>query len=238
LVAAPGADYGITIKSVTRNPKQTMMIPFDPFRYSLCFEKPWRLTDISSWHEHIPFAFTVIEMLKPKMLVELGTHKGDSYCAFCQAVELLKLDCACYAVDTWKGDEHASFYGQEILEELRSYHASLYGGFSRLLNSTFHQALSHFSDSSVDLLHIDGLHSYQAVKHDFAAWLPKMSNRGVILFHDTNVREREFGVWQLWEELREQYPHFEFKHGNGLGVLGVGKELPAEVQSFLSLAIR
>ncbi len=161
-----------------------------------------------SWHMHMLFAFAVVQILRPKRIVELGTHKGDSYCAFCQAVDELGLEAACFAVDSWEGDEQAGFYGPEVLENLAVYHDPLYGRFSRLVKAYFDEALPFFEDRSIDLLHIDGCHTYEAVKKDFRAWLPKVSDRGIVLLHDTNVREREFGVWRLWEEIRSDFSAF------------------------------
>jgi hypothetical protein len=65
-------------------------------------------------------------------------------------------------------------------------------------------------------------------------WRPKLSNRSIVVFHDTNVRERDFGVFKFGEELRPKYPHFEFLHGHGLGLLGAGSNLPSNISAFLA----
>ena len=189
---------------------------------------------MSAWIGHVPFAMYLIDILRPKTFVELGSHYGVSYCAFCQAVKNLGLDTRCYAIDTWAGDPHAGFYGPEVLLDLKEHHDPLYGGFSRLVQSTFDEALGHFPDKTFDLLHLDGYHTYEIMKRDFEQWLPKMSERGVILLHDINVRERDFGGWKLWGELKQQFPNFEFIHSHGLGVLGVGQNFPPALEALFN----
>jgi len=190
---------------------------------------------VSAWHGHVPFAHWIIHAIKPRTLVELGTHNGVSYSAFCEAVLQSGLDTRCYAVDTWRGDDHAGYYGDQVYLDLRRFHDERYGSFSELLRCTFDQALPYFSNSTVDLLHIDGLHTYATVLHDFEQWQSKLSESAVVLFHDTNVREHGFGVWRLWEELRQQYPSFEFLHGHGLGVLAIGSSVSPKVTALCSL---
>lgn len=213
-----------------------MAVAFHLSVFSPVIVQPERLTHMESWHRHIPFALAMLDMLKPRVLVELGSHWGDSYCAFCQGVVQQGLSTRCYAVDTWQGDEHAGKYGEEVFEDLSDWHDQRYSKFSTLMRMRFDEALAYFPDGSVDLLHIDGLHTYEAVKHDFESWLPKLSERAVVLFHDTNVRYDDFGVWQLWAELEQQYPSFEFPYGFGLGVLAVGSRVPDAVLEFLAYA--
>jgi len=197
---------------------------------SIVFTRPVRLVDPPSWVPHIPFAFWLIDALRPGTVVELGTHTGVSYSAFAQAVQILGLDTATYAVDTWKGDHQAGFYGEDVFKEWSSFHDHHFSAFSRLVRSTFEEALSKFPDGSVDLLHIDGVHTYEAVREDFESWLPKLSNRAVVVMHDTNVREADFGVCRFWPEVAARYPSFAFLHGHGLGVVGIGHSLPADVR--------
>jgi len=193
----------------------------------LKLEQPW------SWAGHIPFAIWLTKLCKPKRLVELGTHFGHSYFSFCQSTLHYNTGTNCFAVDTWQGDHHAGYYGENIFNDVNLHNETHYREFSKLLRMTFDEALSQFSDQSIDLLHIDGLHTYDAVKHDFTSWLPKMSKRGIVLFHDTTVKKDDFGVWQFWEELTELYPAISFDHSYGLGVVVVGESPDAPVKELL-----
>ncbi|GAB2555851.1 class I SAM-dependent methyltransferase [Rhodanobacter koreensis] len=200
--------------------------------HPLVLMKP-RIVPPYGWVGHIPFAYLAVDLLRPRTLVELGTHSGNSYLAFCQAVHALDLSCRCTAVDTWQGDEHALHYGEQVYQSLRARHDPLYEDFSRLLRSRFDDAAAEFEDGSIDLLHIDGLHTYEAVRHDFETWLPKLSDRAVVLLHDTAQQDRGFGVGQFLEELSTSYPCFSFRHNHGLGIVAVGSQVPTTFVAFM-----
>lgn len=197
-------------------------------------QSPEYLVD-SAWSGHLPFAGWLIEATRPRMLVELGTHRGLSFMAFCQAVLANGVDCRCLAVDTWEGDPHAGNYGAEVYDTVADYRLRHYAGFSELMRMTFDEAVTYFDDGSIDILHIDGLHTYEAVRHDFETWRAKLSARAVVLFHDTSVREREFGVWRFWAEVRDSAPSFEFTHSHGLGVLALGPDVPEPLRALCAM---
>jgi hypothetical protein len=208
-------------------------MPFNPLDHPIALLEPALVTQQSAWAEHLPLAFVLIDLLRPAVAVELGVHFGDSYCAFCQAITHLKLPTKMFGVDTWHGDKHAGTYGDEVLALLLAHHDPRYSSFSKLMRMEFDAALDSFAPASIDLLHIDGLHTYEAVRHDFETWLPKMSSSGVMLFHDTLDRSQDFGVHRLWAELIGRYPHFEFQHGPGLGILAVGPQVPERLRPIL-----
>lgn len=199
------------------------------------FRRPARVGVVSAWYGHVPFAYWIVAAARPRSLVELGAHNGASYAAFCESVMHEQLDTRCYAIDTWQGDDHAGFYGEEVYADLQRFHDARYAGFSELIRGTFDSALPYIPDNSIDLLHIDGRHGYDDVRHDYESWIPKLSDRAIVLFHDTNVRWRDFGVWRLFGELAERRPTFEFLHAFGLGVLAHGDAVPEAVLTLCSL---
>ena len=201
------------------NPSPTtadeLLIPMPSF-----VPRRYRPGSLGNWSGHLAFANDLIADLKPSLLVELGTHYGESYFGMCQSIQENQLNCVCYAVDHWLGEEHAGYYSEEVFTEVNEYNRRFYKDFSYLLRAPFDDVLMQFADETIDLLHIDGLHTYEAVLHDFRSWFPKVAVGGIILLHDIEVRHANFGIWKLWEELSREFSEtFTFQHDWGLGVL-------------------
>ena len=130
----------------------------------IMFHAPERAVNPPSWLDHTPFAFWIIDAMQPAIFVELGCHSGNSYSSFAQAVQTLGLPTACYAVDTWRGDPHAGCSMTGSSRSGSQYHERRFAAFSSLIRATFDEALTHFLDDSVDLLHIDGYHTFEAAR--------------------------------------------------------------------------
>src|SRR5215470_1122752 len=96
------------------------------------FWEPIRLARPGFWSGHIPAAFWLTKIVTPRVFVELGTHSGNSYSAFCQAVSQLGLATRAFAIDTWQGDEHAGFYNEDVHREFHSFNESHFAAFSKL----------------------------------------------------------------------------------------------------------
>jgi hypothetical protein len=176
------------------------------------------LFGVGAWTDHLHFGYDVVAALRPRLLVELGTDRGESYFCFCQSVAENSTGTRCFAVDSWRGDEHAGNYDDTTFEQVAAHNEEHYAAFSTLLRSEFDDAVAQFENESVDLLHLDGLHTAEAVRHDLAAWLPKLRPGAILLLHDVLMQTRGFGVWEVWAELRERGRSFAFEIGPGLGV--------------------
>jgi Methyltransferase domain len=179
----------------------------EPLRYGL-----------GAWTEHIYFAYDLVAQIRPRLLVELGADRGESYFAFCQSAQENKTSTRCFAIDHWRGDAHAGSYDDTTFADVDSHNRAHYAAFSTLLRSSFDAALDHFASESIDLLHIDGHHTEAAARQDVESWLPKLRPGGILLMHDVTMRGRDFGVWKIWAELAAHGRSWTFDEPPGLGM--------------------
>jgi hypothetical protein len=177
-----------------------------------------RIYGVGAWTSHLHFAYDLVAVLKPALLVELGVDRGESYFAFCQSIAENQIGTRCFGIDTWRGDQHAGGYDETTFAQVAEHNRANYESFSSLLRSDFDNALSKFESESIDVLHLDGLHTEPAVRHDADSWLPKLRPGGILLLHDVGVRSKGFGVWKIWRELQQQSRSWTFQDGPGLAV--------------------
>jgi len=218
---------------------------FKTFNMNALFGHSRLLTDIayhptfnSAWEGHIPFAFYLVETLRPGIIVELGVYQGCSLFSWAQACKKLDMNTKIIGIDTFEGDVHmGNFNKEELVTQIKDYAKENFDDQINIRVDLFDNQLLEFKDDSIDLLHLDGGHKYEEVKHDFETWFPKLSDHSVVLIHDTQVRFSEFGVHKFLNELRAtgDYVIFDFLHSYGLGVVFTGEmdKYPQPLKNFI-----
>src|SRR6478672_39786 len=85
---------------------------------------------VGAWTPHLAFACDLVAVLKPKLLVELGVDRGESYFAFCQSAVEHETGTQCFGIDTWQGDQHAGGYDETTFQQVSEHNESNYAAFS------------------------------------------------------------------------------------------------------------
>lgn len=171
---------------------------------------------LSAWKGHSTFAQWLVNELKPNTIVDLGVDYGFSTFTFA-----LPQIGTVYGVDSFQPDPQTGAHNDQK--------EKVYGTLNQLELNNVKIIEGYFSDvvktwdKPIDILHIDGYHSYEAVKEDFNNWSKFLTDNGVILFHDTCVFEDSFGVRKFFREL--DWPKLNFKNSYGLGVATKNVEL-------------
>ena len=215
------------------------------------------------WAGHRAFAYDYVRNERPSCIVELGSYYGCSAFAFLQAMKDGGIAGSFYAVDTWEGDSFTkNDYREDICGQYKEIQDKCFSDWdfsfekdssdkellkgeaisdkgAHMLRMTFDEAVRLFEDDSIDLLHIDGSHLYEDVKHDFLTWKNKVKKDGVIFFHDISDEEvfgEVMGSHVFWKELVSQYPlTLEFPFSLGLGVLCFDEEKYQRLRENISI---
>jgi hypothetical protein len=174
----------------------------------------------SAWGGLETLGYEIIGHFRPKVVVELGTHVGLSALAMGLALRRLGDGAKLYAVDCWEGDDHTGAYGQEIYDTFVKRVNELE------LESTIVPLKMYFDDARdkvatpIDLLHIDGLHTLDAVKHDWETFGPLVRPGGLVMFHDVNTKFSD--LRKFWSGLAPLYDSHLVPYSHGLGIIRTG----------------
>lgn len=177
---------------------------------------------LSAWKGHEDFAIDLIQKLQPKTIVDLGVDYGFS--TFAMALPGIG---KVYGIDWFQGDEYAGQRNtyKDVLDELAKQNLPnveiIKGDFSVIADPW---------NKPIDILHIDGDHSFEAISQNFSDWAGLVKRNGVIMMHDTCSFKETVG--KFFAQIPDwKYFKHNFEHSHGLGVV---TESEATFQTIMS----
>ncbi len=149
-----------------------------PYYFKLIHETLLKLkiNNIEGWMSEDELEFLYDTAKKMKDVVEIGSYKGKS------TVALLGSGAKVIAIDTWEGNDDLKVTNRDYYEFLKN------TGGSDNLTTIVGDSVERSKDiDDVDMVFLDGDHSYEGVKRDIEAWLPK--TKKLICGHDYDLPE-------------------------------------------------
>jgi hypothetical protein len=163
----------------------------------------------SKWKDNTKFAKWLVKETKPRTIVDIGTYEGYSAKAFSN-----QMDSGLVEVFTIDPEDHKKDLPKNV----------------HFINKTSKEAYIEWNTAiEIDILHIDGNHTYEIVKEDLMNWASLLNPKGVILMHDIiNMGIAGFGPIKVFLGNTIPYKACYFV-GFGLGILTWNADLMAKI---------
>jgi len=170
----------------------------------------------------------MVRRLRPHRLVEIGTAQGGVFWLLCQ---LSPNDATLVSVDLPPEDRFSG--GLKVAIDLEGMKKP--GQTVHAVTGSSHDPVTHdrvkaiFAGGPIDVLFIDGDHSYEGVKQDYEMYRSLVRPGGIIAFHDiVHTKFEDCHVDVFWRELTRNTPSQAIEiigrtpsHFGGIGVLTV-----------------
>jgi predicted O-methyltransferase YrrM len=157
----------------------------------------------------------VVSDLRPRAICEIGTAWGGTLYVFSR---ICSPDAIMASID--KEYQVDIRFLQRLAQRSQRLHLLEADSHSP---RTFERLARIFSDTPLDLLFIDGDHSYEGVRNDFLTYGSLVRQGGIIAFHDVlHHSDPNIGVERFWSELKESHPTKEIIHDAEKGWGGIG----------------
>jgi predicted O-methyltransferase YrrM len=176
----------------------------------------------SSW-----LLYGLARSLRPKVCVEIGSARGKSACTIGLALRR-NGGGRLYAIDPHSS---TNWNDTDSVDSLTILNAHLRKAgvteYVEVVRKTSAEAAVGWKEP-IDLIFIDGDHSYEGVKKDWDLFVPHVSEFGVVVFHDTiwdlrpdpELSRTDMGVPRFVDELRAQgYPVITIDQNFGVSLV-------------------
>lgn len=169
----------------------------------------------------------LVHTLKPTICVEIGSARGLSACYIGLALKQLG-NGKLYAIDphtktSWNDYESIDTY-KIMKKNLHTFRVENYVEIIR----EYSEKAAEICNQPIDMIFIDGDHSYDGVRRDWELFVPRVREFGIVVFHDTlwdlepdsRWKREDMGVPRFVEELRKQgYPIITFNQHCGISLV-------------------
>ncbi len=160
---------------------------------------------IQDWWE-LTSCLEIVVASDPYIIVEIGCDAGGTLYAWAQVAPMVVgIDLPNAACSTGR--------------ELNAHGATIIIGDSHA-EDTRARLVTALEGHAIDVLFIDGDHSYDAVSRDFTLYSPLVRENGLVIFHDIAVEnDPRVEVPRFWQEIKAQYPARElYLSGSWAGI--------------------
>jgi len=183
-------------------------------------------SDLRSWQvpSELLQMFEHVRACQPSVILEIGTAKGATLLGWCRIAskKVISVDLP--------GGIHGGGYPAIKQQLYREFVAGRPGVDLHMIQADSHSeatrkiAESALARDKIDVLFIDGDHTYDGVKADFELWSPLVRSGGMVIFHDILPHKvvAHCEVDQFWNELKSLYPHKEIIDNPEQGWAGIG----------------
>lgn len=162
--------------------------------------------------------YGLTRIYKPEVVVCIGSYRGFGPICFALGLTDNKKG-KCYFIDPGKVDRY--WHDPKNIELLRTTF-DLQDRWQHLRKTSQQVIAEKCIPSVIDILFIDGDHSFEGVKYDFDHFGSMLSPNGIILLHDSINDGRGFTKWEVKKFIekeilgRSQYETFTFPFAAGL----------------------
>jgi predicted O-methyltransferase YrrM len=189
------------------------------FAFNLNYIDPWQIM------EEIKNLLLILDKVKPKVILEIGTARGGTLFLFSN---IAHEEAILISVDLYQSIEKRILFKYIKKGKQKIY---LIQGDSHSIE-TLRKIKAILRDNKVDFLFIDADNSYEGVKKDFEMYSPLVRKGGIIAFHDIipdyytryGIKTGSWAgeVYKFWNEIKEKYEHLEIIKDRNQDACGIG----------------